>query len=362
MIAFPRFEEILEDAKIKYRLFKSPLNYLHILGHGRVFFRSMDAPARIIGYQHADADVDELDTLPRDQAAEVWRRILSRNRQKKPNGAPNTIGVTTTPEGFRFVYERWQEKGGSGYKIIRASTYSNQKNLPDGYIQSLVDSYPQELIDAYLNGKFVNLNTGAVYPNFCREKNSSTMTIKRANELIGKKAHLHIGMDFNINNMSAVVSVIVDGDPCSVDEIVGSRDTPSIIDTIKTRYDGHVITIYPDASGNNGSSKGAGVTDFAMLSAAGFYIDAPRSNPLVRDRVNAVNAMILDGSGRRRWKINPEACPVTVSDLTKQAYDKSGAPDKKSGNDHRPDALGYFIHQRYPIERKIFATGIGSAR
>ena len=51
----------------------------------------------IIGYEHADADIDELD-IKRDDAAYVWRQVMARNRQAK-NGL-NTVGVTTTPEGF----------------------------------------------------------------------------------------------------------------------------------------------------------------------------------------------------------------------------------------------------------------------
>jgi len=68
MIAFPRFEEALTELGIPYRLYKSPLNYISIEGKGNIFFRSMDNPGRIIGYEHADADIDELDTLKIDDA------------------------------------------------------------------------------------------------------------------------------------------------------------------------------------------------------------------------------------------------------------------------------------------------------
>ena len=63
MIAWPRFEEVLTDLKIPYKLHKSPLNYIDLGGYGQIIFRSMDTADRIIGYAHADADIDELDTL-----------------------------------------------------------------------------------------------------------------------------------------------------------------------------------------------------------------------------------------------------------------------------------------------------------
>jgi hypothetical protein len=93
----------------------------------------MDAPHRIIGYEHADADVDELDTMKPDDAAYAWRQIVARNRQKKETAVPILVGVTTTPEGFKFVYETWKKNPKPGYQIIQAPTESNPY-LPDDYI------------------------------------------------------------------------------------------------------------------------------------------------------------------------------------------------------------------------------------
>ncbi len=102
MIAWPRFEQTLTEMKIPYKLQKSPLNQITIEGYGVIFFRSMENPNRIIGYEHADADIDELDTLKKDDAAHVWRQVITRNRQQTSAGI-NSIGLTNTPEGFRFV-------------------------------------------------------------------------------------------------------------------------------------------------------------------------------------------------------------------------------------------------------------------
>ncbi|MFD2271397.1 hypothetical protein ACFS07_10355 [Undibacterium arcticum] len=63
--------------------------------------------------------------------------------------------------------------------------------MPDDYIESLREDYPPQLIEAYLNGEFVNLTSGAVYPDFSRELNHSP-TILLPNEA------LHVGLDFNV--------------------------------------------------------------------------------------------------------------------------------------------------------------------
>lgn len=343
MIAFPRFEEVLTRLEIPYKLFKSPLNYISVEGYGSIFFRSMDAPGRIIGYEHADADVDELDTLKAADAGEVWRRILSRNRQKKPDGAANTIGVTTTPEGFRFVYQTWKRDPGPGYRIIQAPTESNP-HLPAGYVDSLRAIYPEALLQAYLMGEFVNLTSGTVYHTFSRELNHSDAVEQRGE-------HLHIGMDFNVQQMSAVIHVIREGDPIAVAELTGVFDTPAMIEMIKDRYPAHRITVYPDASGGGRKTVDASTNDLALLRQAGFAVSVDSTNPSVRDRVLAMCGMLSNAKGERRYRVNTRRCPEYTGCLEQQAYDKHGAPDKTQGLDHAPDAAGYFIHRMFPVNK-----------
>lgn len=348
MIAWPRFEEMLSNLGIPYQLVKHPHNVLNIEGCGRIIFRSMDTPSRIIGYEVGDSDVDELDTLKRNDAADVWRRILSRNRQKKAGSEINTAAVATTPEGFRFVYETWEAKDLPGYELIRAPTSSNP-HLPEGYIQSLRDIYPAHLLDAYLEGLFVNLTTGTIYIGFDRKKCNTSET-QKDNE------PLHIGMDFNVGNMSAVVHVKREGKPIAVDEITKAYDTPDICSVIKSRYPGHSISVYPDSSGGSRKSNDAGTTDLKVLRDAGFSVYAPSKNPPVRNRINAMNAAF--GSG---YLVNVDRCPVYSRCLEQQAYNANGEPDKTQGLDHLPDGGGYFIHHEYPIIKPAMSINMRMA-
>lgn len=110
------------------------------------------------------------------------------------------------------------------------------------------------------------------------------------------------------------------------------------------------MIIYPDASGQNASSKNASESDFSILREAGFVIKVDHANPAIMDRVNSINGMILNANGARRWKINTVKCPVTTECMEQQSFDKNGAPDKTSNHDHAPDALGYLMNQLYPIK------------
>ena len=347
MIGYPRFSEELENARVPFKLNKAE-HVISIPGKGQLIFRTLDNPARIVGYEVADSLVDELDTLKRNDAEHAWRQIIARNRQKKPDGALNTVAVATTPEGFRFVYERWQKDPTEGYRLIRASTYSNSRNLPDGYIDSLKRSYPPQLIEAYLEGRFVNLTSGAVYPDFLRIMNGTAAEI-----LPGEP--LHIGLDFNVYNCTAVVGVIRDGKLLVLGELTKMRDTPHVIDTIRATYPGHKITVYPDASGSSNRTVNASESDLLLLKAAGFSLVVPNKNPFIKERVMAVNAQILNAVGERRLMINAAKAPRLVECLEQQIYDPNGLPDKSSDNDHGPDAIGYLINALWPIARPVAA-------
>lgn len=341
-VGYPSFLEVMELMNLRGEIHRTD-RVLEIFGAGNIIFRSMDRPERIVGYKHADAIADEIDTLPTNAAREVWNKIIARNRQKKPDGTLNTVAAATTPEGFKFVYDRWQKNGRAedGYRIYRASTFSNARNLPPDYIPSLYSTYSTNLLLAYVDGQFVNLTSGSVYPEFDRNLNDTKAQIV-SNE------PLHIGMDFNIGNMSAVIHVQRDGEPHGVAEHMKVLDTPEMIALIKKRWEGHPILVYPDSSGRNRKSANASESDLALLRQAKFQVCVNSRNPSVKDRVISMNTMINRG-GQRRYHISQDRCPMAVESLEKQAYDDNGEPDKKTGHDHSNDAIGYYVNYRWPI-------------
>ena len=342
MIAWDRFEQTLTELNIPYRLQKSPINQIAIEGYGNIIFRSMENANRIIGYEHADADIDELDTLKKDDAAHVWRQILARNRQTKPRGGLNTIGVTTTPEGFRFVYDTWKKTPRKGYQIIQAPTESNP-HLPEGYVDSLRDIYPEALLSAYLGGHFVNLTHGTVYSSYDRNIHNSAEEIK-------EREPLYIGCDFNVTRQCAAVYVIRRGDEWHcVDELIDMYDTPDMVRTIEEKYAGHPIYIYPDASGRARKTVNAATSDIALLEQAGFMVRAKKSNPAIKDRIMATNSAFENGL----LYVNIRNCKTIADSFEQLAYDSNGVPDKKSGLDHAIDASTYPIAYEMPIVRPV---------
>jgi hypothetical protein len=315
---------------------------------GTTICRSMERPSQIVGFKIGRALVDEPDIMTRDKAEQAWNKIIARLRYKD---ATNGIDVTTTPEGFKFIYERFKEAPTPSYGLIQASTYDNEANLPPDYIPSLLESYPEALIDAYLRGQFVNLTSGTVF-------NAYNRLVHRSDEEIQEKELLHIGMDFNVTNMSAVIYVHRDKAWHAVQELKGIYDTPAMIKTIKEKWPEHSIRVYPDASGGSRKTVDASKSDISLLEQAGFSVYANKSNPLVKDRIIATNAAF----GKCLLLINDRNCPEYARCMEQLAYDKNGEPDKKSNLDHLPDAGTYPIAYSMPVVKPAANINIRFAR
>lgn len=376
-IFFPTMEEVAADWGLR-TVAREANKEVHVYAgrqyRGTVICRSMEKPETIVGFKIGRALVDELDVLTLIKAQSAWRKIIARLRQVAP-GLVNGIDVTTTPEGFKFVHHQWVKEIRDKpelvalYGMVQASTYDNEANLPEDYIASLRASYPAQLIDAYLKGRFVNLLSGTIYHQYDRVKNGCADTIKRGTDNQAVEA-LHIGMDFNVGKMAAIVHVKRDGMPRAVDEIIDGYDTPDMIRQIKERYWRHdgddfkktcEIRVYPDASGDSRKSVRASETDIALLKTAGFGVSAPGANPPVKDRINAMNGMFCNDLGQRRYLVNAAMCPRYADHLEQQIWGPNGEPDKTSGADHTNDAAGYFIHRTYPVIKPVTPIKMGFA-
>lgn len=351
-VFYPTIEEAAYSMGFTVRINttnKEVFIYRGNMPYGVIICRSMDNPSSIIGFKIVRAMVDEIDTLAKDKAQNAWRKIIARMRLTM-KGVVNDIGVTTTPEGFRFVYEKFYKEPTESFSMVQASTYENAKHLPEDYISSLIEDYPAQLIEAYIKGQFVNMTSGSVYVSYDRVQCNSLESHDGSEPII-------VGMDFNINLMAACIFVWRGNVLHQVDEIMKARDTDHVIQVLKERYGNCQIQVYPDQSGKASSSKGASLSDFALLKQAGFAVYVKGTNPLVKDRVISVNS----GFEKGRVKVNALRCPETARCLEQQSYDSNGTPDKTQGHDHANDAFGYPITALMPITKPM-ARAVGVSR
>ena len=332
-IAFPKFSEFLTALNIPYTLNRTDKDIN--TPYGRIIFRSMDNPDLIIGYEVGYSLVDEADVLPKDKMKDVMAKIIARNSFKSER-TNNATDFVSTPEGFRFLYEFFVENPSPNKKLIKASTRNNPF-ISDDYVNSLEEQYTAQQLRAYLDGDFVNLTSGSVYHSYDRNTNDSSREIQ-------DKDMLHVGVDFNMMNMSAVIHVKEGLTATAVAEITRCYDTKALCEELKYRYPKHLIVVYPDASGSNRKTS-ASMTDVDIMKGYGFIVKKTASNPLVKDRINVMN----NAFEKLTYKVNHMNCPAYANCLEQLPF-KGNEPDKSLGLDHLPDAGGYFAWWMYGMK------------
>lgn len=166
-----------------------------------------------------------------------------------------------------------------------------------------------------------------------------------------------IGMDFNIDPMSAVIFAREGDHAWAIDEIeMYSSNTQEMVQEIRSRYNklaSDRIWVYPDPACRQRKTSAGGFTDLSILQNAGFVVKAPNAHNPVRDGVNAVNSMLCSAGGSRRFFIDPK-CKRLIECLERHNY-KPGTtvPDKDTGYDHLTDAARYYFDYVWPVRRNI---------
>ena len=186
---------------------------------------------------------------------------------------------------------------------------------------------------------------GRIYYAFDRKENILTITD-------AKLDILHIGIDFNIDPMSAVISLRYGDKLYVVDEIrMFSSNTAELVAEVSARYPESKIWAYPDPASRQRKTSAGGATDLTILQNAGWIVKCPTSHTPVRDRINAVNSRLKDSTGIRHLHFSPTV-KYTIEGLERQTYKEgTSQPDKESGYDHMMDALGYMVDYQFPVRK-----------
>ena len=194
------------------------------------------------------------------------------------------------------------------------------------------------------------LGEGLVYPTFSN------------NNIVGNKPLptdklLHIGVDFNVANMNAVIFVREGNHIEAVDEIQlkhSKANTHSLMSEIKRRYSNYNVVLYPDASGRNRSTNTVDVnnTNHQLLRTAGYNLVFSHSgNPPREDRTILINSKIKAMDGNITFTVQ-ERCKNLINSLQKRQF-KNGLPEKDNITDHGCDCMDYVIWHLFANVNKV---------
>ena len=308
---------------------------LHIvLKNGSIIYiRSADNREALRGAKYDFIVMDECADIHSDTWYQVLRPTLS-----DTGGHALFIG---SPKGRNWFYDLYSQGGENDWNSWQFTTLDGG-NVDENEIIQAKQDLDERTFEQEYEAKFVSYS-GVCYYAFT-EHNIKSMTE------IPPTAPLHIGMDFNIDPMSAVVCIQDGENAWVIDEItIYSSNTNEMCEEIKRRYPKRGVIVYPDASGVRRTTASTGITDHLILQQHGFNVRTGSINPPVAERIAAVNSRLRNNENQHKLYIDPK-CKQLREGLIKMTY-KEGTrqPDKSSGYDHITDALGYYIERTWPI-------------
>jgi phage terminase large subunit len=138
----------------------------------RLDFRSTENPDKLRGRELTVYGIDEARNVPK----RAWERLFDRLRQP---GFKRAGFVTSTPNGYDWMFDLFHpdgsERGWDPYTDdfftwYNASTEANEKFLDPMYIAQLKANLSGALLEQEYYGRFVGTTSGAVYPEWDRDK------------------------------------------------------------------------------------------------------------------------------------------------------------------------------------------------
>jgi len=312
---------------------------LHLANGSVISLKGAEKPDNLRGRALDFCVLDEFADMRKEAWFEVIRPSLSDRK-----GSAIFIG---TPKGRNHFYDLYtkgvdQDAGWGSHQY----TTLQGGNVDANEISAAKQDLDERTFEQEYEARFVNYS-GIIYYNFSREQ-----SVVRYH---GEPDRILIGMDFNLDPMSAVVMTRKGNTLHAFDEIVifGSN-TDEMADEIRKRFGTKNVTIYPDPACRQRKTSAGGRTDLSILQNAGFEVKVRNSHSAIRDRINAVNSRLRSADGVRQLFVDPK-CKKTIESLERQTYKEGTSQVNKDGFDHMNDALGYAVDYLFPIRKQYEA-------
>ena len=308
---------------------------IYLLNGSTISLKGAEKPDNLRGRSLDFVVLDEF----ADMRPQAWYEVLRPSLSDR-GGSAVFIG---TPKGRNHFYDLYGKglDGDDGWSSHQYTTIEGG-NVAQTEIESAKADLDERTFQQEYEARFVNYS-GIIYYAFKREES----VVRHTDDL----DVIHVGMDFNLDPMSAVLMTRKGNTLHVFDEIVmfGSN-TDEMVAELRERYGNGTIVIYPDPASRQRKTSAGGRTDLSILQNAGFEVRVRNSHAAVRDRINAVNSRLLSNDGVRRLYVDPK-CKKVIESLERHTYKEGTSQPEKDGFDHMNDALGYAVEYLFPIRK-----------
>lgn len=288
------------------------------------------------------------------EAARLVLIARARGREFKKLGMKTRIIYATTPPDNPLYLQELSQQQNDDLRFIMTTSFENNANLPEGYIDSLLNVYDDETAEREVYGLL-----NAVVKNQFAYKFNEARHCKRLE--IEPLDEVYLSFDFNVDPSTAL-AIQSDGETyihVLKEFRIPNGDTPSTCHAIEAEY-GHIDPYYlitGDATGNNRQSALYGALTHYEIIAEQLHVGAsqiktPASNASITNSRVLLNSMLQNFPD---FYIDPEGCPFLVKDLkfVETEMGRNGKIGiKKQGKDkgmdyesmtHLLDCLRYYL-------------------
>ena len=294
----------------------------------KIELKGADKPDSLRGVSTTMVVMDEYAFMKENVWGEIIQPTLAETR-----GSALFVG---TPSGLNHFYDlfvKGQSEGGD-YKSWQFTTleggFISEEEIEDAKKNLDQRTFQQEYLASFLTAA-----NRAAY-NFSRDVHCKVMD---------KSPRMFWGVDFGVASYMTAVLMCenTQGEVYVFDEI-GLQNSNTFELAKLMQEKGRGLPVYPDPAGKARTSNST-KSDHRILQEAGFTVIAKKANPTQKDRMNALNKMLEDATGKHRLFINPK-CKNTIRDLELCTIE-NGQILKTETLSHFLDGLMYPIEYRY---------------
>jgi len=294
----------------------------------KIELKGADKPDSLRGVSTTMVVMDEYSYMKENVWGEIIQPTLAENK-----GSALFVG---TPSGLNHFYDLFVkgQSNDSDYKSWQFTTLEGGF-ISEEEVENAKKNLDKRTFQQEYEASFLTAANRCAY-NFNRDTHCRVME---------KSPRMFWGIDFGVASyMTALLMCENTAGEVYVFDEIGLQNSNTFELAKLMQEKGKGLPCYPDPAGKARTSNST-KSDHKILQDAGFTVISKKSNPTQKDRLNALNRMLEDATGKHKLFINPK-CKNTIRDLELCTLD-NGQILKTETLSHFLDGLMYPLEYRY---------------
>ncbi len=294
----------------------------------KIELKGADKPDSLRGVSTTMVVMDEYAFMKENVWGEIIQPTLAESR-----GEALFVG---TPSGLNHFYDLFVEgqSDNSDYKSWQFTTLDGGF-ISEEEVENAKKNLDKRTFQQEYEASFLTAANRCAY-NFNRDIHCRVME---------KSPRMFWGIDFGVASyMTAILMCENTAGEVYVFDEIGIQNSNTFELAKLMQLKGRGLPVYPDPAGKARTSNST-KSDHKILQEAGFTVIAKKANPTQKDRMNSLNRMLEDATGKHKLFINPK-CTKTIRDLELCTLE-NGQMLKTETLSHFLDGLMYPIEYRY---------------